>query len=127
MNEFFLGPKNNIGNNQGTSSFNRFFKSKNPGVGGDYNTYKFENRFTFKTIGDTERFHNSQSHHDVFTSFRNRNFVDQNHVANYQYKSFFGTGAEVNGETLNLVEWLVELDSFLLILMVILHIHQIII
>ena len=48
MNEFFLGTKNNIGNNQGTSSFNRFFKSKNPGVGGDFNTYKFENRFTIK-------------------------------------------------------------------------------
>ena len=97
MNEFFLGPKNNIAENAGTSSNQRFFKSKNPGVGGDYNTYKFESRFTFKTIGDTERFHNSQSHHDVFTSFRNRHFVDQNHVANYQYKSFFGIGAEVNG------------------------------
>ena len=28
-----------------------------PIIHGDYNTYKFENRFTFKTIGDTERFH----------------------------------------------------------------------
>ena len=58
MNEFFLGTKNHIGKNQGTaSSNNRFFKSINPGVHGDYNTYKFENRFTFKTIGDTERFY----------------------------------------------------------------------
>ena len=97
MNEFFLGPKNHIGKNQGTESFHRFFKSKNPGVHGDFNTYKFENRFTFKTIGDTERFHNSSSHHDVFTSFRNRHFVDQNHVSNFKYESFFGTGAEVNG------------------------------
>ena len=97
MNEFFLGGTNDIGNNPGTESFHRFFKSKNPGVHGDYNTYKFESRFTFKTIGDTERFHNSQSHHDVFTSFRNRHFVDQNHVSNFKYESFFGTGAEVNG------------------------------
>ena len=97
MNEFFLGSKNNIGQNQGKGVNNRFFKSINQGVNGDYNTYKFENRFTFKTIGDTERFHNSQSHHDVFTSFRNRYFVDTNDVNQYKYQSFFGTGAGVNG------------------------------
>ena len=90
MNEFFLGGKNNIGENAGTASNQRFFKSINPGILGDYNTYKFESRFTFKTIGDTERFHNSQSHHDVFSSFRNRHFVDQNHPQNYIYNSFFG-------------------------------------
>ena len=97
MNEFFLGPKNNIGKNQGKGINNRHFKSINEGVNGDYNTYKFENDFTFKTIGDTERFHNSQSHHDVFTSFRNRYFVDTNDVNQYKYQSFFGTGADVNG------------------------------
>ena len=32
--------------NTGTASNNRFFKSGNPGVHGDYNTYKFESRFT---------------------------------------------------------------------------------
>ena len=66
MNEFFLGGKNHIAKNAGTTSNNRFFKSCNPGVHGDYNTYKFENRFTFKTIGDTEHFINSSSHHDEF-------------------------------------------------------------
>ena len=48
-------------------------------------------------IGDTERFSNSQSIHDNFNSFRNRNFVDQNHVNNFSYKSFFGVGAGING------------------------------
>ena len=88
MNEFFLGTKNHIAKNAGTASNQRFFKSGNPGIRGDYNTYKFESRFTFKTIGDTERFQNSQSHHDVFSSFRNRHFVDQNHPQNYVYNSF---------------------------------------
>ena len=97
MNEFFLGSKNNIGENQGKGINNRHFKSINQGINGDYNTYKFESRFTFKTIGDTERFHNSQSHHDVFTSFRNRYFVDTNDVNQYKYQSFFGTGATDNG------------------------------
>ena len=99
MNEFFLGPKNHIAKNAGTASNQRFFKSINPGVLGDYNTYKFENRFTFKTIGDTERFHNSQSHHDVFSSFRNRHFVDQNHPQRYVYNTFFGSdgNATVDG------------------------------
>ncbi len=93
MTQVFLGPKNHIGKNQGTGLNNRFFYSINPGVDGNYNTYKFENRFTFKTIGDTERFANSQSVHDNFDSFRERNFVDQNHVSNFKYKSFFGVGA----------------------------------
>ena len=99
MNEFFLGGKNNIAKNAGTASNQRFFKSRNPGVLGDYNTYKFESRFTFKTIGDTEKFQNSQSHHDVFSSFRNRHFVDQNHPQNYVYNSFFGSdgNATVDG------------------------------
>ena len=69
MTQVFLGPKNHIGKNQGAGVNNRFFKSKNPGVHGDFNTYKFENRFTFKMIGDTERFANSQSIHDNFISF----------------------------------------------------------
>jgi len=91
MNEFFLGPKNNIAKNAGTNSNQRFFKSINQGVLGDYNTYKFESRFTFKTIGDTERFMNSQSHHDHFLSFANRHFIDKNHPQQYVYNSFFGS------------------------------------
>ena len=93
MTQVFLGPKNHIGKNQGTGVNNRFFKSNNPGIFGDYNTYKFENQFTFKTIGDTERFANSQSHHDNFDSFRERNYVDKNDINNYKYKSFFGVNA----------------------------------
>ncbi len=94
MSQAFLGPKNHIGKNAGTGANNRFFKSINPGTDGNYNTYKFENRFTFKTIGDTERFSNSQSIHDNFDSFRERNYVDQNHVSNFKYKSYFGVGGE---------------------------------
>ena len=97
MNQAFLGPKNHIGKNQGVGVNDRFFKSINPGTDGNYNTYKFENRFTFKTIGDTEKFINSQSHHDVFNSFQNRYFVDKNDVNDYKYKSFFGVGADSNG------------------------------
>ena len=89
MNEFFLVLKTIL--QKSVLSNQRFFKSKNPGINGDYNTYKFENRFTFKTMGDTEHFINSASHHDKFTSFQNRHFVDQNHPQNYIYNSFFGS------------------------------------
>ena len=95
MNEFFLGPKNNIGKNHGTASHNRFFFSSNPGVDGNFNTYKFENRFTFNLVGDTEVFMGSGSVHDNFRNFENRFFVDKNHVSNFKYKSFFGVGADV--------------------------------
>ena len=57
-------------------------------IGNYVEAYKFENRFTFKTIGDTERFHNSASHHDVFRSFRNRHFVNQKQ--GLTYSSLFG-------------------------------------
>ena len=95
MNEFFLGPKNNIGKNQGTNVNNRFFYSSNAGEDGNFNTYKFENRFTFNLIGDTEVFMGSASIHDNFRNFENRFFVDTNHISNFKYKSFFGVGDEV--------------------------------
>ena len=74
MNEFFLGGKNDIAKNYGTASHNRHIISPNQGVFGDYNTYKFENRFTFNLIGDTEVFRGSASIHDNFKDFENRFF-----------------------------------------------------
>ena len=94
MNEFFLGGKNDIAKNYGTASHNRHIISPNQGVFGDYNTYKFENRFTFNLIGDTEVFRGSASIHDNFKDFENRFFVDKNHPSNFKYKSFFGVGSE---------------------------------
>ena len=91
--DLMIGSKNEFYTNWGTSSNNTFFYSPNPGNDGLYNTYKYESRFTFKSIGDTEVFMNSQSHHDNFDQFQNRYFVDQSHVAGYNYKSFFGVGA----------------------------------
>lgn len=93
MNEFFLGGKNNIAKNYGTSSNDRFIISNNSGEDGNYNTYKFENRFTFNLIGDTEVFMGSASIHDNFKNFENRFFVDKNHTSNFKYKSFFGVGS----------------------------------
>ena len=93
MNEFFLGGKNDIAKNHGTASHNRFIISSNPGEDGNYNTYKFENRFTFNLIGDTEVFLGSASIHDNFKDFENRFFVDKNHPSNFKYKSFFGVGS----------------------------------
>jgi len=91
----FLGWKNEIAKNYGTASNNRFFKSKNQGIYGDYNTYKYETRYTFKTIGDTEVFRGSASIHDNFKLFENRYFVDQND--GFSYKSYFGVGAGTTG------------------------------
>ena len=72
-----------------------FFKSKNQGIYGDYNTYKYETRYTFKTIGDTEVFRGSASIHDNFKLFENRYFVNQND--GFSYKSYFGVGAGTTG------------------------------
>jgi len=93
MNEFFLGGKNEIAKNHGTASHNRFFYSGNPGLDGNYNTYKFENRYTFNLIGDTEVFMGSASIHDNYLDFYNRIFVDKSHASNFKYKSYFGVGA----------------------------------
>mgnify|MGYP003116527610 CR=1 FL=1 len=88
--DLFLGSKNEFYTNWGTASDNTFFYSKNPGNDGKYNTYKYESRFTFKTIGDTEVFGGSASIHTNYREFENRYFVDQNHVAGYSYDSHFG-------------------------------------
>jgi len=90
--DLFLGSKNEFYKNWGTSSNNTFFYSRNPGNDGLFNTYKYESRFTFKTIGDTEVFMGSESIHDNFRLFENRHFVDKSHVEGYEYDSFFGDG-----------------------------------
>ena len=95
MTRVFLGWKNDIAKNFGTSSNKRFFKSSNPGLYGDYNTYKYESRYTFKTVGDTEVFMGSASIHDNHRLFENRYFVDQGQ--GFTYNSYFGVGAGTTG------------------------------
>ena len=88
--DLLLGNKNEFYKNWGTTTDNTFFYSANPGADGLYNTYKYESRFTFKTIGDTEVFMGSESIHDNYRMFENRHFVDKNHLEGYEYNSFFG-------------------------------------
>jgi len=86
--DYFFGLKNEFYTNWGTSSNNTFFYSANPGNDGLYNTYKYESRFTFKSIGDTEVFMNSMSIHDDYNYFQNRYFVEQGD--GHTYTSYFG-------------------------------------
>ena len=99
-----LGSKNEFSKNHGTETNQTFFYSSNPGSDGNYNTYKYESRFTFPTIGDTEEFYPVSGtadqrtgqrhpfhHHDNFRHFYNRQFIDSG--SGYTYKSFFGVGA----------------------------------
>jgi len=106
-----LGSKNEFYKNSGTGVNNTFFKSRNPGSNGDYNTYKYESRFFFRTIGDVEEFFpvsgalenrtgtNAKqpfNHHDNFRHFGNRYYVDSG--SGYTYSSFFGSDdATVDG------------------------------
>ena len=101
-----LGSKNEFYKNHGKGDNQVYFKSSNEGLNGDYNTYKYETRFTFPTIGDTEEFHpvsgtlesrtgtnarQPYNHHDNFKHFYNRQFVDS---GSYTYSSFFADNAE---------------------------------
>ena len=106
-----LGSKNEFFKNHGSSSNQTFFKSGNPGNDGDYNTYKYESRFHFRTIGDIEEFFpvsgayekrtgvNAKqpfNHHDNFRHFGNRYYVDSG--SGYTYTSHFGVNpATVDG------------------------------
>ncbi len=102
--DLLLGSKNEFYKNSGTSVNNTFFKSGNPGNDGNYNTYKYEDRFFFRSIGDTEEFFPTSgsyenrtgtnakqpfNHHDNFRHFGNRYFVDAGE--GYTYNSFFGS------------------------------------
>jgi len=101
--DLLLGSKNEFYKNSGTGINNTFFKSGNPGSDGNYNTYKYEDRFFFRSIGDTEEFFpvsasyknrtgaNAKqpfNHHDNFRHFGNRYYVDSG--SGYTYNSFFG-------------------------------------
>ena len=106
-----LGSKNEFYKNAGKSENQTFFKSGNPGSDGNYNTYRYEDRFFFRTIGDIEEFfptsgtledrtgNNAKqpfNHHTNFRHFGNRYYVDSG--SGYTYTSFFGSkGATVNG------------------------------
>ena len=96
-----LGSKNEFYKNHGKGDNQVYFKSSNEGLNGDFNTYKYETRFTFPTIGDTEEFHpvsgtlesrtgtnarQPHNHHDNFRHFYNRQFIDS---GSYTYNSFF--------------------------------------
>ena len=89
--DLLLGSKNEFYKNSGTGLNNTFFKSGNPGNDGNYNTYKYEDRFFFRSIGDTEEFFPTSgsyknrtgtnakqpfNHHDNFRHFGNRYYVD---------------------------------------------------
>ena len=104
--DLLLGSKNEFYKNRGTSVDNTFFISNNKGTDGYFNTYKYETRFAFPTIGDTEEFHpvsgtygsrrgkNAEQpyhHHDNHRHFFNRQFVDS---GSYTYTSFFEDYAE---------------------------------
>ena len=101
--DLLLGSKNEFYKNSGIGVNNTFFKSGNPGSDGNYNTYRYEDRFFFNSIGDTEEFFpvsasyknrtglNAKQpfhHHDNFRHFGNRYFVDSG--SGYTYNSFFG-------------------------------------
>ena len=109
--DLLLGSKNEFYKNAGKSENQTFFKSGNPGNSGDYNTYKYESRFFFRTIGDIEEFFpvsgalgtrsglNAKqpfNHHDNFRHFGNRYYVDSG--SGYTYNSYFGdANATVDG------------------------------
>ena len=103
-----FGSKNEFYKNHGKSENQTFFKSGKAGSNGDYNTYKYEDRFVFRTIGDIEEYipvsgslKNRTSrppfhHHDNFKRFGNRYYVDSG--SGYTYTSHFGVNpATVDG------------------------------
>jgi len=105
-----LGSKNEFYKNHGKGDNQVYFKSTNQGANGDYNTYKYETRFHFRTIGDVEEYFpvsgalekrtgdNAKqpfNHHDNFRHFGNRYYVDSGE--GYTYNSFFGIGSDRTG------------------------------
>ena len=109
--DLLLGSKNEFYKNHGKNENQTFFKSRNPGNNGDYNTYRYDGRIFFRTIGDIEEFFpvsgayedrrgvNAKqpfNHHDNFRHFGNRYYVDSGE--GYTYNSFFGSdNATVDG------------------------------
>tara|TARA_B100000287_G_C20069267_1_gene557757 strand:- start:5 stop:550 length:546 start_codon:yes stop_codon:yes gene_type:complete len=91
-----LGSKNDFYKNRGTTENKTYFISSNRGNNNDYNTYRYEERFTFSTIGDTEVYmpvsgnvdgnRQQNNKHDNYRQFFNRNFVDS---GSYTYSTLF--------------------------------------
>jgi len=111
LTDLLLGSKNEFHKNVGTGEDQTFFKSSKPGNNGDYNTYRYDGRVFFRTIGDIEGFFPTSgsyknrigtnakqpfNHHDNFRHFGNRYYVDSGE--GYTYNSFFGSDdATVDG------------------------------
>jgi len=109
--DLLLGSKNEFYKNAGKDENQTFFKSGKAGNNGDYNTYRYDGRVFFRTIGDIEEFFpvsgtfesrtgtNAKqpfNHHDNFRHFGNRYYVDSG--SGYTYSSFFGSDdATVDG------------------------------
>ena len=109
--DLLLGSKNEFYKNAGKSENQTFFKSIKQGINGDYNTYRYDGRVFFRTIGDIEGFFPTSgsyknrtgtnakqpfNHHDNFRHFGNRYYVDSG--SGYTYNSFFGSDdATVDG------------------------------
>ena len=109
--DLLLGSKNQFHKNAGTAENQTFFKSGKPGNNGDYNTYRYDGRVFFRTIGDIEGFFPTSgsyknrtgtnakqpfNHHDNFRHFGNRYYVDSG--SGHTYSSFFGSDdATVDG------------------------------
>jgi hypothetical protein len=99
-----LGSKNEFYKNHGKSENQTFFKSLNRGNNNDYNTYKYEERFTFQTIGDTELYipvlgnvlgnRQKNNNHEIYTQFFNRTFIDS---GSYTYSTLFDANPTVDG------------------------------
>lgn len=101
-----LGSKNEFYKNHGKSPDNTWFKSSNPGTGSTYNTYYYEDRFNFLTIGDTELYipitasfvdgvKPKTNKHDEFEDFFNRQFVDAGD--GYSYSTLHQPNPTIDG------------------------------
>ena len=101
-----LGSKNEFFKNHGKSPDNTWFKSSNPGTGSTYNTYYYEDRFNFVTIGDTEVYipitasfvdgvKQKTNKHDEFEDFFNRQFIDAGD--GYSYSTLHQPNPTIDG------------------------------
>jgi hypothetical protein len=101
-----FGSKNEFYKNHGKSPENTWFKSSNPGTGSTYNTYHYEDRFNFPTIGDTELYipvtgsyvvgvNQKTNKHDEFKSFFNRQFIDSG--KGYSYVTLHQPNPTIDG------------------------------
>tara|TARA_B100000131_G_scaffold196784_1_gene189132 strand:- start:4304 stop:9064 length:4761 start_codon:yes stop_codon:yes gene_type:complete len=101
-----LGSKNEFYKNHGKEPDKTWFKSANPGSGSTFNTYHYEDRFTFPTIGDTELYipitasytagvRQKTNKHDEFEDFFNRQFIDAGN--GYTYSTLHQPNPTIDG------------------------------